>query len=126
MRVLNITCSAYRATLEEQDDTVIWITQTLRRAGADVDLLLRASAANYVVEDQNVAPLAIGGRVQRHAPDVHGQIRELAESGAGIFILEEDLEQYGLRDCLKLPQARTVGTAELPGLLSGYEAIWHW
>lgn len=126
MRVLNIASSAYRATLEEQDDTVLWITQTLRRAGADIDLLLRGSAANYLVEDQHVSPLAIGGRAQRHAPDVHGQVRDLAESGASIFVLEKDLEQYGLQGCRKLAHARIVGTGELPSLLSGYDAVWHW
>lgn len=126
MRVLNIVCSAYRATLEEQDDTVLWITQVLRRAGAEVDLLLRASAANYVVKDQHVSPLNIGGRVQRHAPDVHQQVKELAESGANIIVLEEDLQQYGHLGCPKLPEARIVGSGELPSLFSGYDAVWHW
>ena len=61
MKVLSILSSGYRATLEEQDDTVLWISQALRRAGADVDLLLRSSSVNYVVEGQRVAPLGIGG-----------------------------------------------------------------
>jgi hypothetical protein len=126
MKVLNILSSGYRATLEEQDDTVVWFTHTLRRAGAEIDVLLRASAANYVVEGQRVSPLAIGGRTQRNAPDVHGQVRELAESGVGIFVLEEDLERYGLADCPRLERARIVGSGELPALLGGYDSIWHW
>jgi hypothetical protein len=126
MKVLNIVSSGYRATLEEQDDTVLWITQAMSRAGAEMDVLLRASAVNYVVEGQAVSPLAIGGRIQRNAPDVHGQVRELAERGVGIFVLEEDLGAYGLRDVPRLDQAKRVRTSELAGLISGYDAIWHW
>lgn len=126
MKVLSILSSGYRATLEEQDDTVLWITQALRRAGADIDVLLRASAVNYVIEGQEVAPLAIGGRAQRNAPDVHGQVRALAEAGVGIFVLEEDIERYGLSGCPRLQQARIVGSGALPALLSDYDSVWHW
>lgn len=126
MKVLNIVSSGYRATLEEQDDTVLWITQAMSRAGAEIDVLLRASAVNYVVEGQAVLPLAIGGRIQRNAPDVHGQVRDLAERGVGIFVLEEDLEAYGLHEAPRLDRAKRVRTSELAGLISGYDAIWHW
>jgi len=126
MKVLNIVSVGYRATLEEQDDTVIWLTHMLRRAGADVDLLLRASAAHYVVEGQQVSPLAMGGRAQRNAPDVHGQVRGLAELGVGIFILEEDLDRYGLQERPKLQQARVIGSGALPAFLISYDALWHW
>lgn len=125
MKVINIISSGYRATLEEQDDTVVWLTHALRRAGADVDVLLRAAAANYLVEGQHVAPMAIGGRMQRNAPDVHGQVRELAENGAGIFVLEEDLDRYGLLDRPRMP-ARVIAAGELPGLLANYDSVWHW
>ena len=126
MKVLNIISCGYRATLEEQDDTVVWITQAISRAGAEVDVLLRASAVNYVVEGQAVSPLAIGGRVQSHAPDVHGQVRDLAERGAGIFVLEEDLAAYGLDGAARLDRAQVVPTAELATLVSRYDRVWHW
>lgn len=126
MKVLNIISSGYRATLEEQDDTVVWITQAMSRAGAEIDVLLRSAATNYVVEGQAVAPLAIGGRIQSNAPDVHGQVRDLAERGVGIFVLEEDLDAYGLRNVSRLKQAQIVKAGELAGLISRYDAVWHW
>ena len=126
MKVLNIICSGYRATLEEQDDTVLWITQAMSRAGADFDVLLRASAANYVVEGQAAATLAIGGRTQRNAPDVHGQVRDLAERGVGIFVLERDLGTYGLSEAPRLEKVQVVPAGELAGLISRYDAVWHW
>ncbi len=126
MKVLNIISSGYRATLVEQDDTVVWLTHTLKRAGADIDVLLRASAANYIIEGQEVTPLAIGGRAQRNAPDVHGQVLALAEAGVGIFVLEEDIERYGLSNVPRLQQAQIVGSGALPALLSEYDSVWHW
>lgn len=126
MKILNIVSSAYRATMEEQDDTVVWLTHTLRRAGADVDLLLRGATANYVIEGQAVAPLTIGDRTQRNAPDVHGAVRDLADAGARILVLEEDMMRYGLSTCDQLAQTQLVPLGELPVLLSGYDSIWHW
>jgi hypothetical protein len=126
MKVLSIVSSGYRATLEEQDDTVVWIIQAMSRAGAEIDILLRSAAVNYVVEGQSAPPLAIGGRAQRNAPDVHGQVRDLAERGIAIFVLEEDLASYGLNSVPRLDQAQTVRSGELSDLISRYDAVWHW
>ena len=126
MKVLSIIASGYRATLEEQDDTVLWISQAMSRAGAEIDILLRSAAVNYLVEGQSVPPLAIGGRVQRNAPDVNGQLRDLAERGVGLFVLAEDVAAYGLEDVRRLDRATIVGADELADLVTRYDAVWHW
>ena len=36
MKTLQIIRTAYRATIEEQDDTVVWITRAMRGAGAEL------------------------------------------------------------------------------------------
>ena len=126
MKVLSIIASGYRATLEEQDDTVLWISQAMSRAGAEIDILLRSAAVNYLVEGQSVPPLAIGGRVQRNAPDVNGQLRDLAERGVGLFVLAEDVAAYGLEDVRRLDRATIVRADELADLVTRYDAVWHW
>ena len=38
MKTLQIVDTAYRATLEEQEDTVLWLTHVLRGAGAELTM----------------------------------------------------------------------------------------
>ena len=126
MKLLNIVSSAYRATVEEQDDTVVWISHALRNAGADVDLLLTGAAVNYPVAGQSVAPVTIGGRAQKHAPDVNAQVRDFAGNGSKVYALREDLEARAIDPIDLLQQVELVSRDELPQLLSRYDQLWHW
>lgn len=126
MKLLNIVSSGYRATIEEQDDTIVWLTHCLRNAGADVDMLLTGAAANYPVRGQKVEPVKIGGRAQKHKPDVHGQVCELCAKGASVYVVREDLEERSINSSELLADIALVGRAEVPALLSGYDQVWHW
>jgi hypothetical protein len=126
MSLLNIVSSGYRATVEKQDDTVVWISHAMKNAGAEVDLLLRGAASNYPVKGQSMAPVAFGGRVQKHVPDVLGQIRQLVEGGARVFAVREDLDERGIDEGRLIDGITVVRSDELPGLLSGYDRVWYW
>lgn len=126
MKHLNIVSSAYRATIEEQDDTVVWISHAMRNAGAEMDILLTAAAVNYPVRNQNVAPVTIGGRVQKHGPDVHGQVREFCGNGSKVYVVREDLDERAIDRRDLLQEVELVSRGELPELLSHYDRVWHW
>lgn len=126
MKLLNIVSNGYRATIEEQDDTVVWISLAMRNAGAEMDLLLQGSAVNYPVRGQSVAPVAFGGRVQRNAPDVHAQISSFLSNGSAVYAVREDLDERALDHRDLLQEVQIIGRGELPSLLKGYEQVWHW
>jgi intracellular sulfur oxidation DsrE/DsrF family protein len=126
MKTLNIISNGYRATLEEQDDTVVWLTHALKGAGAEVDVLLRGAAANYVIEGQAAAPLSFGARKQRHAPDVLGQVASLISKGVGVFVVAEDLHRRGLANVARLGGAQLVPESGVAELIGRYDRVWHW
>src|SRR6185436_3472406 len=81
MKILNIVETAYRGTLEEQDDTVLWLSRSLKNAGADLSVLLRGNAVNYAVRQQ-----------ARPNED----LAKLQAKGAKVYVVQEDLQERGI------------------------------
>lgn len=126
MRVLQIIEPAYRATSEEQDDTVLWFTRAIRSAGAAADVLLVGTAVCYAAPGQACPPLRIGAWEQRHPPAIEHELGQLIESGARVTALAEDLAERGIAHRALVPGIGVTTRAELPGLLGGYDRVWKW
>ncbi len=126
MKALNIISAAYRGTLEEQDDTVVWITHAMKGAGADLDVLLRASAVNYASKGQEVPPLSFGDRTQKNSPHIAEDVSGLIAKGIEVYILDEDIAERGLADDDLIEGLTRVKRAEVPALLDKYDHIWAW
>jgi hypothetical protein len=126
MKALNIIEAAYRGTLEEQDDTIVWITHAMKGAGAELDVLLRGNAVNYAVASQHVPALVFGERVQRHGPHLADDVAGLIGKGTTVHIVQEDLDDRGVQAGELIDGLTPVARGDLPGLFEGYDHIWHW
>lgn len=126
MRILQIIEPAYRATLEEQDDTVLWFTRAIRTAGAPADVLLCGTAVNYSVRGQDAEGFRVGGWSQRHPPAIELELVKLMESGARVVALADDLAERGIAAESMVPGIETLSRKSLGGLCSQYDRVWKW
>ena len=125
-RILQVVESAYRATIEEQDDTVVWFTHAIKSGGADVTVLLRGHAVNYAVKGQDASGLAFGDRKQTQPPDLPGDLARLIARGVSVYVVHNDLVARGLTPDDLVEGVTPVMTCELPALLDRYDLVWHW
>jgi sulfur relay (sulfurtransferase) DsrF/TusC family protein len=125
-KLLNIISTAYRATLEEQDDPIVWLSHALRDAGAELDVLLRANAVNYAVRGQDAAGLAFGAKRQTQPPRLDQEVGKLTPKGVRVFFLEEDLRERGLERADLIPDVTAITRADLPALFREYDQVWQW
>lgn len=126
MKVLNIVETAYRATLEEQDDPVVWILHAMKGAGADHSVVLSGNAVNYAVMAQGVPPLMFGDKVQKHAPRIAEQIAGLVTKGVQVMVVRECLTARGIDEEELMDGLTLVKQGALPKVMNGYDQVWHW
>ncbi len=126
MKAINIVETAYRATIEEQDDTIVWITHAMKGAGADLDVLLRGNAVNYAVQGQDASGLSFGALSQTQPPKLASDVEKLIGKGVDVYIIEEDLAERGIEASLLIDGLKTVSRSGVAELISGYDHAWHW
>jgi hypothetical protein len=123
---LHVVDVAYRATLEEQDDPIVWLCHAMRGAGAELDVLLSGNAVLYGVRGQRVAPLELGGRRQKQAPDLTGDLTRLQARQVACYYVEEDAADRGVDAGSLLDGLVPVSRAKLATLFAGYEQVHRW
>ncbi len=125
-KVLSIVETGYRATLEEQDDTVVWFSHALKGAGAEMTLLLRGNAVNYAVKRQDASGLSFGARKQTRPPKLHEDLAALAKKGVAILAVQEDVGHYGLKRDDLIAEIELVPKNRVALLMDEHERIWWW
>lgn len=126
MKALQIVESAYRCTIEEQDDPSVWICQAMKGAGADLDILLRGNAVNYAVSGQNASGLKFGDKPQTQPPKLDQDLQRAIEKGITVYIVADDVKSRGIPEEKMINGVTQVASQDLPGLFGNYDQIWHW
>jgi len=125
-KILTIVETAYRATIEEQDDTVLWLSHMLKNAGADLSILLRANAVNYAAKGQDASGLSFGEIKMTHPPEIDKDVEKLIEKGVPVYLVEEDAKDRGLSEGDLISGIKKVKRQDLPGLIDQHDQVWHW
>src|ERR1041385_8624379 len=96
-KTLNIIETAYRAVMEEQDDTILWLLAAMRGAGAEHTVVLRGNAVNYAVAGQGAPNLTVGAWKQTQAPKMDRDVVDLIENRKiPVYVITEDLADRGI------------------------------
>ena len=126
-KTLNIVESAYRAVMEEQDDTILWVLAAMQGAGADHTVVLRGNAVNYAVAGQGAPGLSIGAWKQTQAPRMDKDVLDLVEKRKiPVFVIEEDLAARGIGHAELVAGVKLLPSQALPKLMAEYQLVSHW
>jgi hypothetical protein len=125
-RVLSILSTPYRATIEEQDDTILWLTAMCASAGLDVSVLLSSRAVSYGLRGQDASGLRFGDLEVTNPPTIDRDIEDLVAKGVSVTYVVDDLAELGMDASRLVDGIKPVARAELPSLLAGFDQVWHW
>jgi hypothetical protein len=125
MKVLQIISTAYRATFEEQDDTVVWISHAMRGAGAELAVLLSGSAVSYVAADQDSSGLCVGTWQQTQPPRIAADLASLIGKSVAVYCVKEDLDERGLREPALLGVS-VITRSQMARLFGEFDEVWRW
>ncbi|MEM9904606.1 MAG: DsrH/TusB family sulfur metabolism protein [Cyanobacteria bacterium P01_D01_bin.44] len=126
MKVLNIVETAYRATLEEQDDTILWLSQSFQNAGVDISILLRGNAVNYLVTGQKPFELHFGTWIQTQPPELDRDLEVMIDKEISIYAIAEDIQARGLPQNRLIAGVSLIQKDQIAQLFEQFEYVWHW
>lgn len=126
-KTLNIVESAYRAVMEEQDDTILWLLAAMAGAGAEHTVVLRGNAVNYAVGGQGGPGLTVGEWKQTQAPKMDRDVLDLIEKRKiPVYVIAEDLADRGIEQGELVPGIEMISRTALPTLFADYALVNHW
>ena len=125
-RYLSVVETAYRATVEEQDDTGVWFTRAIQGAGAEVALLLCGDGVSYAQRGQNAGGLRFGTREVRIPPELDRDLDAMVSRGTRVYVVKEDLAARGIPEASLLPGLERVTRNQIGHLFADHDRILYW
>ena len=125
-KILSVVERAYHGTLEEQDDTILWMSHILKNAGADISVLLRSNAVNYAVKGQDASGITIGGVPLSNPPKLDQDVENLIGAGVDTYVVQEDVQDRGINQAELVGGVKMVSRTGLADLFDDHDSIWHW
>lgn len=126
MRVLQIIEQAFRTLAEEQDDTILWLTQSIVKAGAEVEVLLAGNCIYYAILKNKQPILKIGQWKQKEPADIPQDIKRLINQNIPIYVLEEDLKARGVQPELLHHSIKVLDHKKIINVYKYVDQVWQW
>jgi hypothetical protein len=124
--LLCICDQGYRASIEEQDDTVVWMAHMLQRSETKTTLLLRGSAVNYANKAQKSVGVEFGPWKQKHPADFPRDLQRYRDDGGVVCVVEEDMVARGLGAGDLVDGVTVVAQAKIAGLVAEHDNVSFW
>src|SRR5688572_14378288 len=112
-RILNVIETAYRAAPAQPGEGVLSVAAALQNAGADVSVLLRGNAVNYIV------------RTNR-PPGIGEDVEKLRDKGATVYAVREDARDRGLDPGRIVAGIEFISRADVADVIEKHDLIWYW
>ena len=125
-KILSVVERAYHGTIEEQDDTILWLSHMIKNAGTDISVLLRGNAVNYGVMGQDASGLSFGDVKMEVPPTLDTDVVNLVAAQVPTYIVSEDLEDRGIQRTELADGLKVISRKELADLFDSHDSIWHW
>ena len=126
MKILQIVEQAFRTLVEEQDDTILWLTQSMAGAGANLEVLLSGNAVYYAVMKNRQPAIKIGDWVQQEPADIPSDIDRMLAQNIPVYVLNSELEERGLKASMLRPSIKPIDQAQLVDIYHQVDQVWQW
>lgn len=125
-RYLSVVETAYRATLEEQDDTGVWFTHAMKNAGAEVAVLLRGDAACYALRGQDAGGLRFGTRELTVPPRLEQDVAALVAAKVPVLLVSEDAAERGIAPDRLVPGVERIPRSGVAKMIEAHDRVLYW
>ncbi len=126
MKILHILETAFRGTIEEQDDTVVWTLHAMKNSGQAGSVVLQGNIVCHASKSQDASGLTLGEHPQTNPVDLAGDLTKLMAAGVPIYLVSEDASARGLGSSDIIDGVQHISRRGLAALCDDHDQVWHW